>query len=280
MKSLPAAPHSFNDGGAASFQVAEQSSRRGQLDAVLFVGTAGWSISKELDSLFPAVGTHLKRYASQLNAVEINSSFYRPHRKATYERWANSTPEGFRFSVKMPRAITHEKRFIDCGVELDAFLEEIAGLNEKLGVLLVQIPPGLKWDEKTSSDFFKDIRGRFSGRIALEARHSTWFEGEVESQLIEYRISRVGADPPIGNNGANPGGDLGLRYFRWHGSPRMYYSNYDDDQIRLFARKVATAQASKPSTVWCIFDNTAANAALRNALSLLSLFLASEQIIP
>ena len=73
----------------------------------LFIGTAGWSIPRQVAPHFPGEGTHLHRYARVLHCVEINSSFHRPHAAATYARWAASAPAEFRFSVKIPRAITH-----------------------------------------------------------------------------------------------------------------------------------------------------------------------------
>ena len=91
------------------------------------------------------MGSHLERYGAILNAVEINSSFYRPHRTATYERWAASVPEDFRFAVKVPKAITHERRLKDVGDLLDRFLSEVSGLGPKLGPLLVQLPPSLSF---------------------------------------------------------------------------------------------------------------------------------------
>src|SRR3712207_233027 len=91
------------------------------------IGTAGRSIPKEHAAPFPATGSHLERYARTLNAVEINLSFYRPHRTATYERWAALVPEEFRFGVKIPKAITHERRLKNAGDLLDRFLLEVAG---------------------------------------------------------------------------------------------------------------------------------------------------------
>lgn len=78
-------------------------------------------------------GSHLERYGAVLNAVEINTSFYRPHRTATYTRWAASVPEDFRFAVKVPKTITHERRLKDVGELLDRFLSEAGGLGPKLG---------------------------------------------------------------------------------------------------------------------------------------------------
>jgi len=83
------------------------------------VGCAGWALTKANQAAFPAEGTHLQRYAGRLNAVEINSSFYRPHRLATYEQWAASVPATFRFAVKLPKAITHDQRLVAADVLLD-----------------------------------------------------------------------------------------------------------------------------------------------------------------
>src|ERR1700722_10325672 len=100
----------------------------------LRIGTAGWNVPSRYAERMPRNGSHLERYASQLNAVEINTSFYRPHRRKTYERWARSTSPNFSFSVKMPRAITHDLRLANCDTLLDRFLAEVTGLGEKLGV--------------------------------------------------------------------------------------------------------------------------------------------------
>jgi len=115
------------------------------------VGTAGWAIRKEHAAAFPAGGTHLQRTAQRFNAVEINSSFYRPHRRATYERWAASVPDDFAFAVKAPRTITHDLRLAGADAVLDRFLAEASGLGIKLGVLLFQLPPSLAFDARTAS---------------------------------------------------------------------------------------------------------------------------------
>src|ERR1700761_7871846 len=109
----------------------------------LFVGCAGWNLRKELVESFPLDGTHLQRYAARLNCVEINSSFYRSHRKTTYERWAASTPADFRFSVKLPKHITHVCRLVDVERHIRQFVDETSGLGSKLGPILVQLPPSL-----------------------------------------------------------------------------------------------------------------------------------------
>src|SRR3954454_9883513 len=125
------------------------------------VGCAGWSIPKAHASHFPETGSHLGRYAQRFRAVEINSSFYRPHRPSTYARWAAETPEHFEFSVKMPREITHKRRLIDATEPLDHFLAETAELGSKRGPLLVQLPPSLIFRDRAVGTFFAALRRRY-----------------------------------------------------------------------------------------------------------------------
>jgi uncharacterized protein YecE (DUF72 family) len=226
------------------------------------IGTAGWSIPKQYAAAFAATGSHLERYAQRFNAVEINTSFYRPHRKTTYERWAASVPADFRFAVKAPQEVTHERRLIDAHDPLDAFLAQTDGLGGKRGPLLFQIPPNLTFDAATAQAFFTMLRERYSESAVCEPRHPTWFTPDAEDLLTGFGVSRVAADPAIVPAAAEPGGYDEIAYFRLHGAPRVYYSNYGDGQIGGYARQIARmAQGS----VWCIFDNTAEGAATGNA---------------
>ena len=80
--------------------------------APCWIGTAGWSIPRSSAAAVPGPGTHLQRHARALSGVEINSSFYRPHRPSTYMKWAAAVGEGFRFAVKVPKEITHARRLV------------------------------------------------------------------------------------------------------------------------------------------------------------------------
>src|SRR5690349_12315863 len=108
---------------------------------VVRIGCAGWTVPKQHAELFPSNGSHLERYSGLFSTVEINSSFYRPHRPATYARWANAVPDHFDFTVKVPREITHERRLSNVSDALDRFLGEVMHLRDKLGALLLQLPP-------------------------------------------------------------------------------------------------------------------------------------------
>jgi uncharacterized protein YecE (DUF72 family) len=231
------------------------------------IGTAGWSLRKEVIDNFPGVGTHLQRYARRLDGVEINSSFYRPHRRATYARWRESTPDSFQFSVKIPKQITHEKRLVDCEAELASFLENVTALEKKLGPLLVQLPPSLAWHEVVAARFFAKFRSRYAGPIACEPRHPSWFEERPSHQLADFGVDRVAADPAVVEAAASPGGAQRTGYVRWHGSPRVYYSSYTQETLERLAKTLIDLEQTS-ANVWCIFDNTAENAAIHNALTL------------
>jgi uncharacterized protein YecE (DUF72 family) len=235
---------------------------------LLRMGTAGWNVPASQSNTFPKAGSHLERYATVLNCVEINSSFHRPHQKTTYERWARSTPDAFRFAVKLPRSISHAKNLRFNQDDLMQFAGEVGGLGQKFGVLLVQFPPSLAFDEQMAAYLFDMISLHIREPIACEPRHASWFEREVDEWMAARRLARVAADPERANGAGNPGGWQGLRYIRLHGSPRIYYSSYDLDFLqRLNERLVAY---SRECDTWCIFDNTSLGAAMENVLSLKS----------
>lgn len=227
------------------------------------IGTAGWSIPGDQAGQFPAQGSALERYAACLGAAEINSSFHRPHRRSTYERWAASVPDGFRFAVKLPKTITHERRLHDCAEPLARFAEEVGGLGDRRGPLLVQLPPSLVFEAGVASGFFAQLAALLAGPIACEPRHASWFAADADALLVGHRVARVAADPARVPAAATPGGWRGLVYARWHGSPAIYRSSYDDAAIDGHAALARSAGES-----WTIYDNTASGAALGNALSL------------
>ena len=231
------------------------------------VGCAGWSVPRDAQALFAGDGSHLQRYASRLNAAEINSSFHRPHSRATYERWAAAVPASLRFSVKLPRTVTHDSRMAATGALLDDFLGQVAGLGDRLGCLLVQLPPSLAFSLPLAADFFDAIGRRTDTALAVEPRHASWFTPEVDYWLTDRRIARVLADPVRHERGRFPGGFAGRVYLRLHGSPRMYYSSYAPPVINSLSRRIVQA-VREGAEVWCIFDNTAHGAATHNALAL------------
>ena len=218
---------------------------------------------------FAQEGTHLERYATRFNSVEINSSFYRPHLPTTYARWARSVPPGFRFSVKLPKRITHEQRLLHCESALDEFLEQCMQLGQKLGCLLVQLPPSLAFEPAVAATFLRALRQRYGGAVVVEPRHASWFE--AQALLHDLHIGRVAADPPVIDAGDGPGGWQGVRYWRLHGSPRIYHSAYGPQRVQAFGR-LLHCSVEEGIPTWCIFDNTASGHAVADALALLHLY--------
>ena len=228
-----------------------------------FIGTAGWSIPRAAGHRCDSDGTHLQRYARVFGCAEINSSFHRPHGATTYARWAASTPAGFQFAVKLPKDITHVRKLRNSRLPLERFLQESAGLGSKRGPLLMQLPPSFAFDARVLNRFLALLRSLYTGPVVCEPRHSSWFDA-ANPLLMRYHVARVAADPPPTLAARQPGGWQGLAYYRLHGSPRTYWSAYDQNALD----DLAAAIGRRQSDTWCIFDNTAAGAALENAWEL------------
>ena len=228
------------------------------------IGTAGWAIPRDIAEEFPPDGSSLERYASRFSVAEINSSFHRPHRVSTWERWRDSVPDDFRFSVKVPKTITHGAKLIDCSELVDGFLQQANVLGNKLAVLLVQLPPKLGMDSAIVSRFFRELAAASSAQLVCEPRNAAWFTDEADEMLRELRVARVAADPALCEAAGRPGGWQGLRYWRLHGSPRVYRSSYVD-RMDCYAGLLRRAE---DAPAWCIFDNTASSAATGDALAL------------
>lgn len=205
-----------------------------------------------------------------MTATEINSSFYRSHRPVTYARSAASVPPTFRFAVKVPREISHRRRLVDTSEPLERFLMDVRALGDRLGPLLLQLPPNLAYDGEQASTFLKLLRIQFDGDVVVEPRHPTWFTDAVDGVLTQLWAGRVAADPSAVPRAAMPGGWPGITYHRLHGSPRMYYSAHEAGYLDAIAQSLRDT-APQTGERWCIFDNTADGAAAEDAFSLLRL---------
>lgn len=228
--------------------------RSSTLAPAALIGCAGWSVPKISAEHFPVDGSHLERYARTFGCVEINSAFYRSHRPATYARWAASTPPSFRFSVKVPKQITHEGRLREPGLLLERYAGEVTALGDKLGCILTQLPPSLAFDEAVAELYFAALRQHVGCMLACEARHPSWFGAPATALLTAHGVTRVIADPAAGQPGPHEPTSADL-YVRLHGSPRVYYATYADDYLRGLGMAIA-AHVKAGRQVWCIFDNT------------------------
>lgn len=230
----------------------------------LYIGVAGWSIPTAQAHLASSDGTHLQRYARTLNAVELNRTFYALPRAITVRKWVECVPDDFKFSLKLSKSITHELKFQKAIPALKEFVALAEEFGEKLGPVLVQTPPTLEAEDHVL-DFLEQFRELFDRPIVMEPRHPSWTDGRADGRLKELQIARVAADPARVPAFARPGGDRSVAYFRLHGSPRIYWSAYEDDAIADWAVRVQEAMRTSKD-VWVIFDNTARDAAFPNAL--------------
>lgn len=228
-------------------------------------GTAGWNIPADFRSSFPGEGSQLARYSQILNAVEINSTFYKYHQPKTFERWASETPEDFKFSVKLHQDFTHNCDLKPKAKQLKEFFTSVHHLGPKFSVLLLQFPGKMLFHEKCMERFYELIRKNFDGYIVIEPRNETWLSTESKRLLKSYKISKVIADPercPSTTKAITTAG--GLVYYRLHGSPIIYRSSYSKGYLKRLKKEL---QGYKEA--WCIFDNTTFGLATGNALDLM-----------
>ena len=166
----------------------------------------------------------------------------------------------------MPRAITHELQLQDAQEPFVTFLAQTDGLADKRGPLLVQLPPSLSFDGPVVTAFLEVVRRVYDGPSSASRGTRRGSRRCVTSLLERYEISRVAADPPPVPDAAAPAGWPRVAYFRLHGSPRTYWSRYDENAITTLAATIGRISAAEE--VWCVFDNTASGAAIENACEL------------
>jgi uncharacterized protein YecE (DUF72 family) len=233
------------------------------------IGLAGWSEAVgRHGKLLPAAAegaSGLQRYAGAFGFVEINSSFYRQVRPATYEKWAGEVPDEFRFSVKMHRLITHYTRLKNVDL-LGDFFGSVAGLGEKLAVVLVQLSPTLVFDAAVADRFWSALRKLYRGCAVCEPRHPSWQDPAARKLLAQHGIGPVLTEIPAANDDPLHGAKREIPlYVRLHGTPRKYYSSYSDQELARLAEFLADHADRRR---YVVFDNTASPAGVRNALQL------------
>lgn len=174
---------------------------------MLYAGTSGFSYEQWRGPFYPADvrgPAMLDYYATRLPSVEINNTFYRMPKKNVLAGWRDRVPDHFRFAIKAPRRISHIKRLADCGEEMRYLLEAIAELDDKLGAVLVQLPPYFRADLDTLQRFLDLAPGAIP--LAMEFRHASWSEDDKVREALRAR------DRPIvvvDDSGAPPADEPG-----------------------------------------------------------------------
>jgi uncharacterized protein YecE (DUF72 family) len=235
-----------------------------------YIGTSGWMYKDWGVKFYPKdlKKGHLPYLAGVFNTVEVNSSFYHLPLKTTFEKWAVETPKEFVFAIKLSRYITHLKRLEYVAEPLQNFLANAAGLGKKLGVVLVQLPPSLRYDARKAREFFKELRAAGEDakirplRIAFEPRHKSWFTPEAIAEILpimrKFRVSPVFAHSTRFQSYPAEAKYIttSFVYLRFHGPRQMFASEYTDALLRPWARKVKAWRKEKPTlAVFAYFNN-------------------------
>lgn len=243
------------------------------------IGTSGWRYKEWGKKFYPEgirEDEYLPFYTSQFDTVELNASFYRLPKKSVFEKWRAETPDGFMFAVKMSQYITHRLRLADSTQSLGYFFENVTGLGEKLGPILVQLPPNLKFETEKFRSFMHDLKLVAQGRrfrIALEPRHRSWFESanskEVAGILANHNAALVFAhsskfpypeDEPI---------TAGFVYLRFHG-PKEFAGSLYGEKLEEWVPKIKS-WVSQGLDIFIYFNNDQQAYAIRDVLLLKSL---------
>lgn len=169
---------------------------------MIYAGTSGYGFREWVGTFYPPKTKSkdfLPYYASRLSSVEVNHTFRRFPRLDGMESWAECTPEGFRFSFKMHQSVTHRFRLKNVGRAVSDFVEALAPLGPRLGVVLFQLPPFFKCDLERLDAFLREIPS--GHRYALEFRHDSWDVPEVTARLRQAGVALCAAEVELSEGG-------------------------------------------------------------------------------
>lgn len=198
-------------------------------------------------------------YAQHFDTIEINNTFYRFPEQKLFDNWYDKALPGFSFSVKVPQIITHFQRFRNTEKLLhDFYIIAREGLKEKLGPVLFQLPPSMKYDEDLLQSIISQMNVLYNN--VIEFRHISWWRKEVFTALKKANIVFCGVSYPGLISDAVT--DLPLSYYRFHGTPRLYYSRYEEPFIEHIATQISSGETQE---AYVYFNNTAEGAAIENA---------------
>ncbi|HLU09409.1 MAG TPA: DUF72 domain-containing protein [Oceanobacillus sp.] len=240
----------------------------------LYIGTSGY-VYKDWRGIFYPKGVAQKNwlpfYAQHYDTVEINATFYRHFPRSVFERWHEITPAEFRFTLKGPRRITHEKKLNEIDDDLQQFVESAAGLQEKLSLMLWQFPASTHADGMTERlEQFLALLPK-GIRQVIELRHTSWFNDDIYALLNRHHAGFV-----INDSSRFPAREVvtgDFAYVRFHGPGRLYASSYSRKQLQEWAEKIERWLTDYD--VYVYFNNDYGGRALRNADELKGLLKAS-----
>ena len=200
-------------------------------------------------------------YCQHFNTYEINGTFYKFPTAKTLQTWYRKAPEGFTFSLKVPKVITHIKKLEDCMKELAEFYSACSeGLADKLGCVLFQLPPSFSYTEERLQHVLNAANPHFKN--VVEFRNESWWRQEVFDALAAHNITFCSVSYPKLSSQVIVTNDIA--YYRFHGNPRLFYSEYNSEELIEVYRQTIQSKAKE---AYIYFNNTASTAAILNALT-------------
>jgi len=202
-------------------------------------------------------------YCEHFDTYEINATFYKFPTVRTLQTWYKKAPVVFEFSLKVPKVFTHIKKLAECKEELSQFYSVCKeGLGDKLGCVLFQLPPSFSYTQEHLELVLNAANPEYKN--VVEFRNESWWRQEVYDALSANNIAFCSVNYPnlptdviITNN---------MVYYRLHGNPRLFYSEYKEEELRTLYKDLVSAEHVDKAYVY--FNNTASTAAILNALQL------------
>jgi len=231
-----------------------------------YIGTSGWHYDHWRDRFYPEKlikAKWLEFYASHFTTVELNNSFYRLPSEAAFATWHDSSPANFTFAVKVSRFITHIKRLRNTEEAVENFVTRARILEEKLGPLLYQLPPNMHRNDEVLESFLSTLPQGM--KHVFEFRHQSWLDEKVFEILRKYNVGLCVFDMPSLSCPLVATADFA--YVRFHGSTGLYRSCYSDEELAVWAKRLANLAANLKA-VYIYFNNDAEAFAVRNAITL------------
>jgi len=231
---------------------------------VWHIGCSGFHYKEWKETFYPKGLPQRKwfdHYAEHFNTLELNVTFYRFPKLKLLTDWYAKAPDGFTFSAKLPRSITHFKKFEGTErmtADFYGLLKD--GLKEKLSCVLIQLPPQLPYSDEKLEKIISQIDASFTN--VIEFRHESWWRKNVQTKLQKHKIAFCGVSfPKISFDDAVI--NTPLCYYRFHGVPRLFYSEYDTSFLEKIYQQIKSNKKVKEAFIY--FNNTASLAALKNA---------------
>jgi uncharacterized protein YecE (DUF72 family) len=234
----------------------------------LYVGTSGWQYRDWRGVLYPdqvPQRAWLSHYSGSFPTVEVNNAFYRLPARSVFERWHDETPPGFVMAVKVSRYLTHVRRLQEPAEPVARLVDRAAGLGDRLGPYLLQLPPNLQADADRLDACLRAFPR--TARVAVEPRHESWWTDEVRSVLERRSAALCWADRrghPIAPLWVTA--DWG--YVRLHEGTASPRPSYGRTALSTWLDRVASAWPSRGADVYVYFNNDPGGAAVRNARTL------------